>query len=134
MNESTKEAIEWIINNRVNIPSKYWSKSENEYTIIWLLDREDGTAGSYETSQERLGVTIEGEILWGFSSGCSCWDGWKKEDYDNSVTYKEFILKNVVNYNPSEGKYNIDSDIAFADGWEDEVIDTVNEIKREVGK
>ena len=127
MKTKTQESIEWVINNITKIPSKFWSETENNYIVIWLLDREDGTAGSCETSQERLGVTIEREILWGFSSGCSCWEGWSKEDYAKTITYKEFVIKDILEI--VGGRYNLKEDsLAFSQGWEEEVIKKVDEI------
>lgn len=75
------------------IPDEFWVRSEGgQYEVIWILDQEDGTAGSYETSQERLGITREGDILWGYSSGCSCWSGWDSNDYCPTVSVKEFKI------------------------------------------
>ncbi len=121
MEDSTKkktevnEAIEWLINNRDKILKDEWVKAENGRLVYWLLDQDDGTADSYETSQERFGITFKGEIIWGFSSGCSCWDGWTKDDYEFPVTYKEFIIREL----PS-----------FSKGWEREVLNQINSLKR----
>lgn len=134
MKDITKNNITWILNNISKIPEKYWTKAENDRIVFWLLDREDGTAGSYETSQEKFGITLSGELIWGFSSGCSCWSGWNESDYQKSISYKEFILKNIITYNPTnENYYSIKSgaELAFAEGWENEVNNKINQIKGE---
>lgn len=81
-----------LIDKRHKIPDEFWILSENGHRVIWVLDQEDGTAGSYQTSQERIGITKEGNILWGFSSGCSCWGGWDSGDYCPTMSAKEFTL------------------------------------------
>lgn len=84
--------LERLIKNLHKIPDEFWVTSETGKQVIWLLSQEDGTAGSYETSQERIGITREGEMLWGFSSGCSCWSGWEKDNYCPTKSYKEFNI------------------------------------------
>ena len=74
-------------------PEEFFTKAENGRQVIWLLNRDDGTAGSYETSEEGFGVTNNGEIVWGFSSGCPCWMGWEGSEIKTEPTYKEFLLK-----------------------------------------
>lgn len=127
----TKE-IKFLINKRMKIPSKFWSKAENGEMVCWILDREDGTADSYETSQERLGITLEGNILWGFTSGCSCWSGWEKEDYLKSLSYKEFVIYKIEDkdkrYDSSEKRDQWD----FIKGWENEALETIKLIKEAI--
>ena len=91
MSEINKKLAE-LVEKRDMIPDEFWIKSENGHDVIWVLDQEDGTAGSYETSQERLGITRNGDIVWGFSSGCSCWSGWESDDYCPTVSVKEFVV------------------------------------------
>lgn len=72
-----------------------WDDSEESQIkrdTIWLVSRDDGTAGDYETSQERFGVTKDGKIIWGFSSGCSCWNGWEDSDISEPLSWKDFIM------------------------------------------
>lgn len=98
-----KTKIEKLIKNLHKIPDEFWVDSGTGRRVIWLLDQEDGTAGSYETSQERIGITREGDILWGFSSGCSCWGGWRTSDYCPTKSYKEFdIDKDFLSSRPIE--------------------------------
>lgn len=89
------EKIGKLIKILHKIGKSEWETTVNDYRVIWLLDQEDGTVpeDEYDTSQERFGITREGSILWGFSSGCSCWDGWEPDDYKETISYKEFIVK-----------------------------------------
>lgn len=89
-----KKKIEKLIKKRNLIPDEFWIPlvTNSETQVIWILDQEDGTAGSYETSQERIGITKEGKVIWGFSSGCSCWSGWEKENYCETKSAKEFDI------------------------------------------
>lgn len=117
-----EENILQIIENRNKIPDDFWREAENGRRVIWILNRDDGTAGSYENSEERLGITKDGEILYGFSSGCSCWEGWSKDDYAKSVTYKEFIILNKQTKTKKEynsGGYS-EHNLSFVEGWEEE--------------
>jgi hypothetical protein len=85
-----KTKLEELATKLGKIPDEFWVRLEGGGQVIWLLDQEDGTAGSYETSQERIGMTRKGKIIWGFSSGCSCWDGWDSSDYCPTKNTKEF--------------------------------------------
>lgn len=108
MSEINKKLVE-LVEKRDRIPDEFWIKSENGHDVIWVLDQEDGTAGSYETSQERFGITRNGDIIWGFSSGCSCWIGWGSDDYCPTVSIKEFVV-DMFSSSRSES----------ADKWEEE--------------
>jgi hypothetical protein len=92
--EHEKEIL-FLIENRNKVPREFWVTAENNRQVIWFLNGEDGTAGSYETSQHRFGITSEGEIIWGFSSGCSCWTGWSADELNVIPTYKEFLVQNI---------------------------------------
>lgn len=104
-----KEKIEQLLEKRHLIPDEFWVRAENKERVLWILDHEDGTAGSYETSQERLGITQKGEILWGFSSGCSCWDGWQSENYCSTKSWKEFQITDFTSYRSSGSSANWES-------------------------
>lgn len=93
MAQTIEQKIRRVYRLRNRIPDEFWVRSElTGRSIIWFLDQEDGTAGDYETSQERFGLSRDGEIIWGFSSGCSCWDGWKADNYCPTRSIKEFSL------------------------------------------
>lgn len=144
MKQKTKEAIEWVMNNIDKIPEKFIEDYDldddnrgdvvDKEEVVWLLNREDGTAGDYETSKERLGVRKDKQIVWGFTSGCSCWNGWGLEDYNNK-SYKEFILLNIIEYKREEDNWKIKSgsNISLSENWEDEIIKKVEEIRRGEG-
>lgn len=102
---SIEEKIKIIFENVTKIPDEFFVKAENDERVIWFLDREDGTAESYETSQERFGMTKNGDVIWGFSSGCSCWSGWKSGDYCPTKSYKEFKF----------------AELKFETGWEENI-------------
>lgn len=121
--------LEKLIKNLNKIPDEFWIKAENNKRVIWFLDREDGSAGSYETSQERLGLTKEGEVIYGFSSGCSCWSGWESSDLCPTLSYKEFALQKIRTYKVSD-KYTTSEekyDIEFAEGWQEESLSNLND-------
>lgn len=115
-----RKNLQKIIRERNKIPEDFWRKAENGEFVLWFLSREDGTAGSYETSQERFGITKNGKIIYGFTSGCSCWDGWSKDEF-TTKTYKEFEVLNITTFPQKEYADRVkDCDISFSEGWEDE--------------
>ncbi len=122
------ESIKILLDNITLIPDEFWHTAENEEDVIWILNRDDGTAGSYETSEERLGITRTGKILYGFSSGCSCWSGWQKDDYKDTITYKEFELMPIGEFN-SDNEYEIKDkfDLSFAEGWNEEAYNNLKD-------
>lgn len=119
-----KEKIEKLLEVIEKIPEKYWSKTDEEkYRVVWLLDRQKPSVEEfYSFDVERLGITDDGRIIWGFDSGCSCPTPWSSQDYgDNSYetnTYKEFFV--------SLPEFDID--------WDKEGSDKIDEIIRELNK
>lgn len=93
-----KDKLQILLNNISNIPEKYWSTTDGRmYRVVWLLDRQKPSVESYyDFDEERLGITSDGRIIWGFDSGCSCPTPWSNSDYgdDNyrTTTYKEFFI------------------------------------------
>lgn len=128
-----EKEIQQLTNNISKIPDEFWVLAENGKRVIWFLNREDGTAGDYETSQERLGLTKEGEIIYGFASGCSCFEGWKADDYCPTLSYKEFTLKKIhtsgtgESYNRYADKERDAADISFAEGWDKESLSNMQD-------
>jgi len=55
---------------------------------IWCAKSD--TADSYEVDEEWIGVSPQGNIVWAYASGCSCWAGDFEED--RFVTMKEVQL------------------------------------------
>lgn len=94
-----KEKIKELLQNLYKIPPKYWSETAGgKYKVVWLLDRQKPSVeADYSFDEERLGITSDGRIIWGFDSGCSCPSPWSASDFgDNSYdtnTYKEFFIQ-----------------------------------------
>ena len=68
---------------------KDWSHiSYLKTPAVWVANSD--TADSYEVDEEWIGISPQGNIVWAYASGCSCWDG----DYteDTKPTVKEFTL------------------------------------------
>lgn len=108
-----EKAVNELIKNRDKIPDRFWVKTDGQtYDVIWLLNRQKPSVeASYAFDEERLGITREGKIIWGFDSGCSCPSPWSQEDFGDSSynvkTWKEFII-------------DIESLKGFDKGWEDD--------------
>ena len=78
--------INWIIGNWKIIPDKFKSNlkpnqynanvkdlSLEEHFVVLLLDRQKPSViPDYSFDKERIGITREGKVVWGFDSGCSC--------------------------------------------------------------
>lgn len=125
---SLEDNLSFVIARRHLIPEKYWDKAQNGRIVVWLLDQANGTAGDYEASEERVGFTHDGEIIWGFSSGCSCWDGWKADEYNITPTWKEFLVPRDV---WGQGQQILDK-FGFSKGWQDIVQAKLDELMKEI--
>ncbi len=101
--------INWIKNNWNKIPdtektfikpnrySKYIEglSIESHFVVLLLNRQKPSVEASYDFDEERIGITRQGEIVWGFDSGCSCpspWDDGYPECYNISKSWKEFKL------------------------------------------
>jgi hypothetical protein len=108
-----KEAMEKLLKNLDKIPERFWVETDGKkFVVVWFIDRQKPSVeASYDYDEERFGVTKEGNIIWGFDSGCSCTSSWSQEDYGDKTyktsTWKEFPLR-------EEEWKNFDQD------WEDE--------------
>lgn len=109
-----EKEIEWIVNNWEAIPDKYksdlrpntYNNTNNtknikdlnieEHFVVLLLDRQKPSViPSYDFDEERIGITKEGKVVWGFDSGCSCpipWDDNYPNCYEVSKSWKEFVV------------------------------------------
>lgn len=91
-----KEKLQTLLENISKIPEQYWSITERQmYKVVWLLDRQKpSVAQCYDFDEERLGITSDGKIIWGFDSGCSCPSPWYDAGDENykTNTYKEFFI------------------------------------------
>jgi len=95
-----KEKIEQLLQYLLYIPDKYWEETDGgKYRVVWLLNRQKPSVeASYSFDEERLGITSDGRIIWGFDSGCSCPSPWSASDfgddsYKTTNTYKEFFIQ-----------------------------------------
>lgn len=86
---SYKQAIKEIVSNWEELKGKqkevyYYPKS----VAVWVAKSD--IADSYEVDEEWIGISPQGNIVWAYASGCSCWDG----DYteETKPTLKEVVL------------------------------------------
>lgn len=84
-----KQAIKKIVSNWEELNKKNpdnWSKPKS--VAVWCAKSD--IAGSYEVDEEWIGVSPQGNMVWAYASGCSCWVG----DFDEQTkpTMKEFVL------------------------------------------
>jgi len=74
-----KNQILLILDNIDKIDSKYWQDLEHypDKKVIWFLNRQrPNVEADYSFDEERIGITNQREIVWGFDSGCSCPSPW----------------------------------------------------------
>ena len=105
---STKKAIEYIVQNWENL------REEQKTSLVYSFPKSDAVwvassdlADSYEVDEEWIGISPQGNIVWAYASGCSCWDG----DYteETKPTLKELTLEHK--HTPEEWEKAI---VAFA--------------------
>ena len=106
-NKHIEREVRWIIKNWNIISDKYKSNLKpnqyranvknlnvEEHFVVLLLDRQKPSViADYSFDEERIGITREGKIVWGFDSGCSCpipWDDNFPDCYNVSKSWKEF--------------------------------------------
>lgn len=91
-----KDEIIRLIENIHKIPDEFFVQTDGGYSrVIWFMDRQKPSVeADYNFDMERFGITKEGQIIWGFDSGCSCPSPWSQEDYGDksyfTKTWKEF--------------------------------------------
>lgn len=94
-----KEKLEKLLLNIEKIPTEMWEQTDGgKYKVIWLLNRQRPSVEQcYDFDEERLGITNDGRIIWGFDSGCSCPTPWSEFDFGDenykTNTYKQFFIK-----------------------------------------
>ena len=113
MKDLTKE-IAWIKKNWKKIPDSFKINLHGEagsygyngtpitnvslegHVVILLLNRQKPSVErSYDFHEERISVNAEGQVIWGFDSGCSCPSPWHDSYpgcYTCTNTWKEFVL------------------------------------------
>ena len=69
LNNAMKEFTE----NRHRFPMALFRETEHrKHRVYWLISRQKPSVEQdYTFDEERFGVTLEGNIIWGFDSGCS---------------------------------------------------------------
>lgn len=109
----TKE-IAWIVKNWKKIPDTFKVNLQGEagsygynstpisgvslegHVVVLLLDRQKPSVeADYSFDEERIAVNAEGQVIWGFDSGCSCPSPWH-DSYPNCYScasgWKEFVV------------------------------------------
>lgn len=114
----TSGQIEELLNKRGMIPDEFWRETETnrERLVLWLVNRQiPSVQADYSFDEERLGITKDGKIIFGFDSGCSCPSPW--HDCGDGVytikTWKEF---------------NIDPGAAAELEWDKECVQNVKDL------
>jgi len=73
------DKIKYLLINHKRIPVNYWTTTptNEERRVVWILDRQKPSVEpSYDFDEERLGITMDGKLIYGFDSGCSCPIAW----------------------------------------------------------
>lgn len=116
-----KTKVKKLKDNINKIPQEFFATtSGGKYQVVWFLNRQKPSIeSSYDFDEERFGMTVDGKIIYGFDSGCSCPSPyifnviWSQADYgDESYTvreYKEFFFGDINEHN---------EDYWFDKGWE----------------
>ncbi len=65
----TGKALEFIKDNWEKLPKRTLEGVE----AVWFVS--DDIAGSYEVDEEHIGMKKDGNLVWAYASGCSCWSG-----------------------------------------------------------
>lgn len=96
-----KKELEWnndfvtgvktIIKYKDRIPEEFWKTvAKGTKNIIWVWDvRTD----DYEWTSERIGITKDGEVIYGFDSGCSCNSEWEKDNAETDTAKCGYHIK-----------------------------------------
>jgi len=117
-----EKELKRLIKNRKRIPKEFWIDLEHyPKRVIWFINRQKPSIeANYDFNEERFGITNEGEIVWGFDSGCSCPSPWNDNDdcYTIEKTWKEFILSKDKKLKEKNW---------FDLNWEDESLDNMKD-------
>lgn len=121
-----------LIKNRHLIPDEFWIPTDGrQYEVIWFMDRQKPSVEAcYDFDEERLGLTKDGKIIWGWDSGCSCPSPWSQIDFGDDNYYvkewKEFQIEAFGEMEKPEPENSWDMSW-FDKGWEDECYDNLND-------
>lgn len=91
LKQSIKKIVsQWEeLHKKQNQLSSYWGHPKSVVVpAVWCAKSD--LADSYEVDEEWIGISPQGNLVWAYASGCSCWDG----DYteDTKPTMKELTL------------------------------------------
>lgn len=103
MKTQLEKGIAKLVKNLNKIPDEFWTRAEpSEYLAIWFMSRQrPSVEQDYSFDEERFGITKEGSIIWGFSSGCSCPSPWSNDSGEYTTSsYKEFDLGKDYGFDP----------------------------------
>jgi len=77
-----KTKVAELIDKREQVPDEFWQTATGKQRwVLWFLDRQKPSVeANYSFDEERFGITREGNIIWGFDSGCSCPTPWDEGD------------------------------------------------------
>lgn len=104
MKTEIENGIEWIVKNWDKIPDSFKTNvggviegaTADDSIVVFLVDRQKPSVEqSWDFHEERLGVTKNGKIIWGFDSGCSCPSPWEDgaQCYTCTDTWKQFEVE-----------------------------------------
>lgn len=111
-----KQSLEKLLSGLSLIPDEFFIPTEHgDYEVIWFLNRQKPSVSpSYDFDEERFGITKNGEIIWGFDSGCSCPSPWRDAgDIYEKKDWKEFIL--------------MPEDIGMDEGWQKDALEEISD-------
>jgi hypothetical protein len=84
------QAIKSIVKDYDVLKTK--SQYERLSEAVWVAVKDK--SADYSVDIERLGITEDGQIVWAYASGCSCWEGDYSEE--SPATVKEFFIKDTL--------------------------------------
>ena len=118
-NMDISKDIAWLVKNWKKIPDTFKTNIHDgkNSEVVLLLDRQKPSVQrDYSFDEERISVNEQGQVIWGFDSGCSCpspWEDGAPGCYSCTDTWKEFVLE-ANNFDPD---------------WAEECLATIKSIK-----
>ncbi len=98
--------IDWVIKNWAKIPEQYKEEivDGKSSKVVLLLDRQKPSVeADYSFDEERITINEQGQIIWGFDSGCSCpspWHDSAPQCYSCTESWKEFVVNDLKGFDP----------------------------------
>lgn len=107
--------IKFLSENHNKIQVEEWEDVQG-HKIVWILDRQKPSIEiNWDFDEERLGITSEGKIVYGFDSGCSCPMPWGEQNYEDYYTEKTWKQLEIDLSDLEEFDYFEDSDVQRLD-------------------